>query len=371
MKFLINASNIKKGGGIQVTDSICRELNRFPQHQFTVVLSNSLKNTGKTLEGVPNVSLFYYDIVGGALKLLFGRDELLDRLVEKNDIDTVFTVFGPSIWIPRCAHLCGFARAQLVIPESPYYVRMKKKAFLIQRIQYGMKEWAFKRCSKYFYSENPYITDRLNKKWLRKKVFTVTNYYNQIFDESGEWVTKQLPLFEGTTVLTVSAPYPHKNLGIAATVARLLRIQHPDFKFRFVFTIERSDFPEEISGIEDSFEFIGKVDIAECPSLYQQSDIVFQPSLLECFSATYPEAMRMGKPLVTTDMEFAKGLCGDAACYYSAVDAQACADALYKVAIDKEYASKLVANGKNQLNSFDNYCDRAEKLVKILEQIVY
>lgn len=37
------------------------------------------------------------------------------------------------------------------------------------------------------------------------------------------------------------------------------------------------------------------------------------PSLLECFTATYPEAMRMERPIVTTDLAFAQGLCGEAA----------------------------------------------------------
>lgn len=370
MNILINASNIKKGGGIQVTDSICRELYRFHQHFFVVVLTSCLKNIGKVIEGTPNISVCYYDIKGSASKLLLGRDQYLDGLVERQCINAVLTIFGPSLWRPRCAHLCGFARAQLVIPESPYYARMDKKAFIKQRIQYGIKEFAFKLCAHFFYSENPYITKKLNTKWKNKRVFTVTNYYNQVFDQLDKWVTKQLTPFSGTTILTISAPYPHKNLEMAAAATKILKERYPDFKFRFVFTIDRKDFDAEIGGMENCFEFIGSVCIEECPSLYEQCDIVFLPTLLECFTAAYPEAMRMGRPIVTTDMEFAKGLCGNAAEYYSAVDAEACADAIFKIASDKEYALKLVTNGKEQLKSYDNYNDRAEKLIKILEDIV-
>lgn len=43
MNILINASNACVGGGVQVADSICRELYKFPTHQFTVVLSDYLK----------------------------------------------------------------------------------------------------------------------------------------------------------------------------------------------------------------------------------------------------------------------------------------------------------------------------------------
>ena len=44
-------------------------------------------------------------------------------------------------------------------------------------------------------------------------------------------------------------------------------------------------------------------------------------------------------------------------------------DEIYKVAKDKEYAAKLVDNGKLQLQIFDNYEQRTDKLVKILEDI--
>ena len=77
----------------------------------------------------------------------------------------------------------------------------------------------------------------------------------------------------------------------------------------------------------------------------------------------------MNKPIVTTDLEFARGLCGDAACYFSAVDAKAAAEAIFKVATDNEYVHQLVENGKKQLQAYDNYKQRADKLIKILERL--
>ena len=152
-------------------------------------------------------------------------------------------------------------------------------------------------------------------------------------------------------------------------VAEYLEREYPNFNFRFILTCDKAPFqlPEHLNR---HFVFVGKVDVSECPNLYEQADIMFMPTLLECFTATYPEAMRMGVPIVTTDLEFARGLCEEAACYYSAIDAEAAADAIYKVATDKVYSSKLVANGKEQLKKFDNYEQRADKLIGILEEMV-
>ena len=52
------------------------------------------------------------------------------------------------------------------------------------------------------------------------------------------------------------------------------------------------------------------------------------------------------------------------------MNAKSCADAIYHVAVNKDYADQLVVNGKEQLKKFDNYEQRADKLIGILEEIV-
>ena len=140
MRILINASNLKKGGGLQVADSICRQLERFSQHRFFVVLSTYFSDTKDAIESYDNVKVYIYDIHGGFLTTFFGYDHFLNNLVKDNDIDAVLTIFGPSRWIPKVPHLCGFARAQLVILESPFYQMMNKASRIKQRFHYfGMK----------------------------------------------------------------------------------------------------------------------------------------------------------------------------------------------------------------------------------------
>lgn len=362
--FLVNASNLKAGGGIQVTQSISEQLQRHKKCHFIVVLSTYIKDNN--LDFGDNVELYHYDIKHNLRTVLFGRDSFLDGLVEENKIDAVLTMFGPSIWRPRVPHLCGFARAQLILKDSPYY----KNRSLKERVVYGIWNWAFKRSSKVFYTENEYTSRILEKFYKGVKVYTVSNYYNQIFDRPEKWNRGiVLSAFNGATCLSIASPTPHKNFGIIEGIVRYLREVHPEFKVRFVLTFNKDQWPID-EDVREHIIYVGKVDVTECPYLYKQCDIMFMPSLLECFTATYPEAMRMERPIVTTDMEFAKGLCGDAACYYSAIDPEAAAEAIYKVATNKEYAAQLVVNGKEQLKKFDNYEQRADKLIKILEEIV-
>lgn len=370
MIFLINASDLKAGGGLQVADSICLGLGKYPQHHFIVVLSSFLNSTAISISGISNVEVIRYDTPKYGVRLLLtGRDSFLDSLVAKKGVQAVLSIFGPTIWVPKCPHISGFARAQLLVPESPYFLRMNCWARWKQNLMNKVLKFFFKRSSNIFYTENPFISERLKGLFPQADVYTITNYYNQVFEQPDKWIYKSLPPFEGPTFLCITAPYPHKNLPIAIDIAKYWQKKQPGFQYRFVFTIDESSFPTIPQNLRDHFLLIGKVDIAECPSLYEQCTVAFQPTLLECFTATYPEAMYMGKPIVTTDLDFAKGLCGNAACYYSATDPEAAAEALFKVVSNPQYASELTRAGKEQLFQYDSYEVRVEKMISLLEKI--
>lgn len=369
MIFLINASNLKVGGGIQVADSICRLLKYHQEHSFVVVLSSYMRSTYDAIKREKNIEVIEYDITNSMSTLLLGRDTFLDGVVATRKVKAVLTVFGPSRWNPKCPHLSGFARAHLVLSGSPYFRQLECFSLLKTKVRSLFLKYMFTRSTRYFYTENAYISKLLEQLFDKSLVYTVTNYYNQIYDHPELWKNKILSDFEGITLLTVSAYYPHKNLPITIEISRILREKYPHFSFRFVFTIEESMFPIIPTDLRDYFVFTGRVDISECPSLYCQANIMFQPTLLECFTATYPEAMKMGVPIITTDLEFARGLCGNAALYYSPLSAEAAAENIYRVATEKELREQLIRYGKKQLGNYDTYEERTKKLIRILEEL--
>lgn len=376
MNILINASNLSEGGGLQVADSICRELRRFPQHSFWVVLSDKLSNCAEAITNYHNVKVIRYNLIW-ADKSIFrkimlfiqGRDELLDAIVKDNHIDIVLTIFGPSIWIPKCKHLCGFARPQLILTDSPFYRQYGFWGRLRLAFRRQMKLHAFRVSSHAFFTENAYITDKLSEVMPHASLYTVTNYYNNVFDSPHQWDRSiQLPPFDGFTLLTISANYPHKNLPIIVPTIRHLLKQHPEMHFRFVLTIREEQFVPLTEEERTHILFLGSISIAQCPPLYEQCDAMLLPTLMECFSASYAEAMRMECSVLTTDLEFAHSLCGDAALYYDAVSPQSLANAIYQLATRPTLRKELTIKGKKQLQTFDTFSQRADKLIGILEQ---
>ncbi|MBR1769132.1 MAG: glycosyltransferase [Bacteroidales bacterium] len=369
MKILINASNLKIGGGLQVADSFCKNLINFPSHSFFAVLSSSLSKTGKAIEKYPNIEVFSYDIKNNISTLLFGRDKFLDCLVREKKADCVLTIFGPSRWNPKINHLSGFAMGQLVLKDSPFFSKLSIKDKIYWKFFFNLsRKYLFKRSTSLFYSENKYISECAEKILKGSKCYTVTNYYNQIYDNPSLWKDKTLKDFDGISLLCISSYYPFKNLEISIGASRILKERHKDFSFRFIFTCCEDDFPPMDENIRNHFVFLGRVDLEECPSLYRQCDLVFMPSLMECFTAVYPEAMKMQRPLITSDLPFARSLCGKAAEYFSPLSEEDLAEKIFSLAQNNQRQKELISQGKEQLKQYDNYNQRSQKIIDILEK---
>ena len=369
MNILINASNLSGGGGGQVADSICRHLKEFASHRFIVVLSSAFDSTIDAIRSYDNVIIKQYDYPKRDVRSFITlRNSYLDNIVSEYEIECVYTIFGPMKWKPKCHHICGFALAHVVMPESPYFQIMGFIERLKWKLHIKVWEMIFRRSSNCFITENPLVTKRLKEKFHNSQVYTITNYYNQVFDNVAFQERMVLPPFNGVTILSIGTNYPHKNLIITTEVAKNLKRDYPNINFRFILTIDETEFPKLDNDIKDCFVFVGKISVNKCPSLYEQVDIAFVPTLLECFTAAYPEAMRMGVPVVTTDLEFSNGLCEDAAIYYNALDASDAAQKLYLLMSDSKLRDDLIFCGKKKLLTFDNNIDRITKVIRLCEQ---
>lgn len=368
MHILINASTLKAGGGLQVADSFLSQIGNFPEHVFLVLLSPQLAYLQRTLSDYPNVSTRVYDTKATLLAIVSGKSVFLDNLVKEYTIEVAFTIFGPPLWRPRIPHVVGFARPQLMYPDSPFFKQMswskRLKSFVWERI----KLHNFKICSDEFIVETRDIEKRLSQFLPKVRIHTVTNNANQIFLFPRQW-DKSIALapFCGFTLLTISANHSHKNLSIIPKVIERLIDIDPGFSFRFVITVTEEELPISAE-YKPYIVFLGKTSVHQCPYLYEQADAMFLPTLLECFSASYPEAMYMKCPIITSDLPFAHSLCGEGAFYFDPLDSKDIAEKILDLAQDRSIRESLVAKGMEQLKFFDTFDVRAKKYIKVIEE---
>ena len=75
----------------------------------------------------------------------------------------------------------------------------------------------------------------------------------------------------------------------------------------------------------------------------------------------------MEKPILTSDLSFARGICEDAAIYFDPVNADNIAEKIYILCTSEKLQKKLKKEGITQLEKFDSSKTRAEKYLKIIK----
>ena len=94
------------------------------------------------------------------------------------------------------------------------------------------------------------------------------------------------------------------------------------------------------------------------------------PTLLESFGLTYLEAMQNNCPIITSDLEFARYVCGDAALYFDPKSPSSILDMIIKLKDDQKLRMRLVENGQKRIKSFfKSWDDVAREYLKVIESI--
>tara|TARA_B000000475_G_C15632510_1_gene298046 strand:- start:19 stop:519 length:501 start_codon:yes stop_codon:yes gene_type:complete len=123
-------------------------------------------------------------------------------------------------------------------------------------------------------------------------------------------------------------------------------------------------------GVEKFINNVGVLKINECLDWYRNSFLVFMPTLLEVFSATYLEAMAMRKTILTSDMDFSREICGDAAYYFNPESAEDAATAVNTIYQDGELRKQLVSKGIERLRLFPSSKEKNEELLNWFKKII-
>ncbi|MDX1639039.1 MAG: glycosyltransferase family 4 protein [Balneolaceae bacterium] len=368
---MINTSSTFKGGSVQVARSFIEECVQFPEHEYHVLLGDMLSDLVSTANYPEN--FFFYNVgYRPATRVLSFRSQDHDfKDIEKEIVpDVVFTTSGPAYWRPEAPHVIGYNLPHYIYGESPYF----KQIPLWKRVKWFLKgkviQHYFKRDADAYVVQTDDVNRRL-RDWIKsERVYTVSNTYSRHYD-SPKQVQNKLPERKETEfrLLTLSAWYPHKNLKIIPDILELLPV-HLKERVRFVLTLPEASYKQHFrAGLNGSVINIGPVKPDEGPALYKECDALFLPTLLECFSASYAEAMRMEKPIVTSDMGFAHSVCGGAALYANPEDPNEFAEKISDLADNPDLRRKLTEEGIKRQKAFPTARERAEQYLNICKRL--
>ncbi len=373
MRILINTASNCTEGGVQVAKSIIEECLEIAHHEFLVVLSAALTPffPWEKKGNVEFRSLNYRPVQ--RLFTLKNPAADLQRFENEFQPDVVFTTSGPAYWRPKSPHLVGFNLAHNIYSDSPFFRLESYPQSLIWFVKKLSIRYFMRRDADAWVVQTDDVNLRL-RKWLnRDNVHTVSNTASSHFREyalTSALVSDERRSRSPFRLLVLSSYYLHKNLEIVNTICNLMR-ERNILDIRFSMTLSKGDFERVIEPQNRDFvSNIGKQPPQDCPTLYRECDSLFLPSLLECFSANYVEAMCMGRPIVTTDLGFAKTICQDAALYFKPLDAADALERILELKNSSELYNALVEAGKKQLPRFGTPKQRLEKCLQILQGLL-
>lgn len=365
MKLLLDCSLLSIGGGIQVGLSVIHNLANdldfktilICSPQIDAQLSDEIRNKLYAYHIIPNVP-FYGKI---------NQAKYISKLENQYKPDQVFVVFGPSYWRPKTNNLQGFALGKMLYPEIRKYYPSKFQQFK-EEVFDLIKQKLFFRNVGNFVVETNVVKSRLVSKLNidPDKVFVISNSYSPAFKERLiQRSNKVAPPKNRIIVFIPSSFYHHKNLLILPEVMRQLRkLTKKNVFFKFTIPADSKgwkliqNLSEELD-VDDYIFTIGHVHNNLICDEYLSSNIVLCPSLVESSTAVFPESFIAKRPLLVSDRDFARDLCGDAALYFDPLDPLDIAKQIQKIIEDTVLYETLVTNSAKALEN--NYLLPDEK----------
>lgn len=348
MKLLVDCTPLSCGGGVQVATAFLANLRERPDVVWRAVAPTSLR------------PLFPVMVAADARVTFVSKRSHLDRIRLRSKLlkierafspDVVFTVFGPPYFRAQARHVIGFALPHLIYePDGPLGSLT---------IWHRMRDWlqgVMFRQADHLVVETETVRARLSRCLgiPLSKISVIGNSVNPLLlrDAAADDAPPG-----GFGFLIPSAYYRHKNLEITPAVAAAIRRIDPDLDFEFRFTLEASSGSwraitgeAERLGVADRLVTLGVLPLEDLARAYREASAVFLPTLREASTAVYPESFHFRRPLVTSDMDSARELCGDAALYVSPLDAERIAAGVVKLARSPDLRARLVAAGATQLS---------------------
>lgn len=374
-KILFNCSTNNIGGGVKnAVLFIIEALKSNDSIKWVFLISFGVRDLLLKYDITLDDRFFVFEKSPARNKL--SREKLIS-LEKKIQPNLVFTMAGPAYVKFSSLHVLGLSSAYITHPDLSIFKfkrNFRDKVKLVIHIAFQI----YHSTKADFFI---FQTDEARNNFSKNVRIDInrTTVINNAFDSRLQDVLLKLrernrEEHDPIIIFCPGAAYDHKGFQfIPRIVGELLKLT--GLPFQFIITLPESTLLNEINHqinqlkVNPFIRNVGPFKYSNVASLYSAADIVFVPSLLETFSATYLEAMSARKILVVADKGFARDACEDAAIYVNPGNALETAKTFAEILRDPTVFTYKIQLGEQILTRYGNQEQRYKKIINLLNSI--
>lgn len=368
---LINGLKSKTGGGKSILSNYLALLKRNNSGDTFFVLTPMKEEYDK----YSCDSVHMVDIAGvykHNLAFSLTNHLIFPRLLRDLNIDAIFNL-GDIVIPTTTPQLYLFDWPYAVYPDSSVWETMDKKSYWERKI----KLLFFKKYIRYatmIVAQTLTMKNKLESIYDLKCIEVIPNAVSLDNISSGELLDFSLPT-DRIKLLYLTYYYSHKNLEVFLPLAK--KIKELALPYCIITTIEpaqhrkAAQFLDALKKehLDDIILNLGPVDMKKVASLYSQCNALLMPSLLETYGLPYVEAMHHQKTVLTSDMDFARDVCGGAAFYFNPLEPDSILNAIETAFHNDCLRNQKIREGNKKLDSlltWDQVFERYQATLKAI-----
>ncbi len=297
------------------------------------------------------------------------------RILARHRPDVLFAM-GSIAYPTRIPQVVLYHWPYAIYPEPEVWQHMSLADVVTRRV----RRWLFggrRHHAAWFAAQTETAKQRLERLWGLDNVEVIPNAVSlpPRGDRAPQTSAYADRIPDGKrALLCLTRWYPHKNLEILLELGRRIRDEKLPWVVlttvspgddraaaRWVAAVDRGELGEVIVNL-------GSVPMEEVPGLYAASSGLLLPTLLESFTGTYVEAMHFGRPVFTSDRDFAHDVCGDVAWYFDPHDGESIRSTLARAFDDPAEMQRRVDRGLRRTAEFPEWPEVTERYVRLLER---
>jgi glycosyltransferase involved in cell wall biosynthesis len=371
MNVLINLSTLKQGGGQNVAMNFLHGLRDLDctgfklyfwvaagskPHEF--LLNNNYKN--------------YLVLPKNPLKRIIFELTFCRFWIRANSINIVYSYFGYSLLSKNTKQISGSADSNLYFPEIDFWEGFSRFSRLKKHLVDRYRIFGLLRCEHVVY-ENEAMLERAAPILGLER----TSYIKPSIAVEGGRPEWGYPIFKELEVscLFLCGWQRNKNILLIPYLIRAFRARGVSLTVHFTATyddsrlsIEFRQLAEELE-VMNSIKMVGAISKGEIPKVYQGVDIVFLLSRLESFSNNIIESWFFRRPIVVSDLEWARAICKEAAIYVPRNSPDEIANEVLEFINNKDRLEKLEINVEKELQSYPSISQRITEEFSLIRRL--